>query len=150
MGQRRAITGLVASVVTLLAIGVVVSQDATTAQETPLPNAQAYFDRGVASRNKVDFDSAIAEFTKAIQLDPKFARAYFARGLVYQDKGDTDRAIADFTRVIELDPLPLKIRKAGLVQLLRKPSSGIALNEHFVGHEWRRRLAVDGCREITR
>jgi bifunctional non-homologous end joining protein LigD len=25
------------------------------------------------------------------------------------------------------------MRKAGLIQLLRKPSSGIAINEHFVG-----------------
>jgi bifunctional non-homologous end joining protein LigD len=29
--------------------------------------------------------------------------------------------------------LPIEIRKAGLVQLLHKPSSGIALNEHYVG-----------------
>jgi ATP-dependent DNA ligase len=28
---------------------------------------------------------------------------------------------------------PIEMRKAGLVQLLRKPSSSIALNEHFVG-----------------
>jgi bifunctional non-homologous end joining protein LigD len=29
--------------------------------------------------------------------------------------------------------LPIEVRKAGLTQLLRKPPSGIALNEHFVG-----------------
>jgi hypothetical protein len=33
----------------------------------------------------------------------------------------------------DLRRLPIEARKAGLVQLLRKPSSGIALNEHFVG-----------------
>jgi ATP-dependent DNA ligase len=34
----------------------------------------------------------------------------------------------------DLRRLPIEVRKAGLAQLLlRKPSSGIAFNEHFVG-----------------
>ena len=33
----------------------------------------------------------------------------------------------------DLRRMPIEIRKAGLVQLLRTPSPGIALNEHFVG-----------------
>jgi bifunctional non-homologous end joining protein LigD len=34
---------------------------------------------------------------------------------------------------IDLRRLPIEIRKAGLIQLLHKPSPGIALNEHYVG-----------------
>jgi bifunctional non-homologous end joining protein LigD len=34
----------------------------------------------------------------------------------------------------DLRRLPIEVRKAGLAQLLRKPSPGIALNEHFVGN----------------
>jgi len=33
----------------------------------------------------------------------------------------------------DLRRLPIEIRKAGLVQLLRTPSPGIALNQHYVG-----------------
>jgi hypothetical protein len=60
MGQRRAITGLVAWVVALLTIGVVVVQDAT-AQETPPKDAQGYINRGIAYFNKGDSDRAIAD-----------------------------------------------------------------------------------------
>jgi bifunctional non-homologous end joining protein LigD len=34
----------------------------------------------------------------------------------------------------DLRRLPIEIRKAGLVQLLRSPHPGVALNEHHVGH----------------
>jgi len=91
-------------IVTLLAVAaVVVAQDAT-AQETPPPNAQFYFNRGVANLNKGDHDQAIANFTQAIQLNPKFAQAYYDRGRTYMKKGDSDRAIADYTKAIQLNP----------------------------------------------
>jgi hypothetical protein len=36
--------------------------------------------------------------------------------------------------VEDLRRLPVEARKAGLAELLRKPSQGIALNTHYVGH----------------
>lgn len=52
------------------------------------------------------FDQAIAECTKAIELDPKFARAYCDRGFAYLSKGEYDKAISDSTEAIELRPSP--------------------------------------------
>jgi tetratricopeptide (TPR) repeat protein len=57
----------------------------------------AWFDKG-------DYDRAIAEYTKAIEIDPRFAVAYYNRGLAWGKKGDYDRAIAEYTKAIELDP----------------------------------------------
>jgi len=68
------------------------------AQETPLPNAQAYVNRGLDSKG--DFDRAIADFTQAIRLDPKYLEAYLYRAVAYQNKGDNDRAIADYSQLI--------------------------------------------------
>jgi Flp pilus assembly protein TadD len=53
-----------------------------TAQVTPLPNAAAYNNRGFAYLKKGDNDRAIADFTQAIQLDPKDALAYGAAGFL--------------------------------------------------------------------
>ena len=64
----------------------------------------AYLNRGVPTRTKGDYDKAIADFTEAIRLDPKYAQAYYHRGVVYGKKGDYDKAIADFTEAIRLDP----------------------------------------------
>jgi tetratricopeptide (TPR) repeat protein len=84
-------------------MGVVVAQDAT-GQESPLRNAQAYIDRGNAFYNKRDYDRAIADYTQAIQLDPKLVKGYINRGLVFANKGDNDRAIADLNQATQLDP----------------------------------------------
>ena len=55
-----------------------------------------------AFENK-DFDSAIINFTKAIELDPKNAFAYFNRGVVFKALGKTKEANADFAKVKELE-----------------------------------------------
>jgi tetratricopeptide (TPR) repeat protein len=51
-----------------------------------------------------DYDSAAADFNRAIELDPRNALAYISRGKVEEGKEDYDAAIADCTRAIGLDP----------------------------------------------
>lgn len=51
-----------------------------------------------------ELDGAIATFTKAIELDPKFVPAWYLRGLAKSRKGEGEGAIADFTKTLELDP----------------------------------------------
>jgi tetratricopeptide (TPR) repeat protein len=69
------------------------------------PNdATAYYRRGMAYKEKGDYDRAIADFTEAIRLNPNGYRAYVDRGMAYGGKGDYDRAIADFTEAIRINP----------------------------------------------
>jgi len=63
----------------------------------PFKSGNAYYDKG-------DYDHAIQDYAKAIELKPDFAEAYFNRGLAYNNKGDYDRAIPDFTKTIKLEP----------------------------------------------
>jgi tetratricopeptide (TPR) repeat protein len=47
------------------------------------------------------YDAAIADFNKAMHLEPGEAPSYLAdRGDAYLQKGDLDRAITDFSRAI--------------------------------------------------
>ena len=46
----------------------------------------------------------MADYDKAIELDPKYAAAYNNRGWVYYLKKDYARAIADYDRALQLDP----------------------------------------------
>jgi tetratricopeptide (TPR) repeat protein len=69
-----------------------------------LNRASAYNTRGHAFEAKGDMDDAIADYGRAIGVDPKNAAAYRYRGHAYKDKGDLDRAMADYNRAIELDP----------------------------------------------
>src|SRR5271154_2819313 len=66
--------------------------------------AEDYVNQGNAERNKREWDAAIDDFTKAIQLNPNYAEAYYNRGVLRHARSDLDGAIADFTKAIELDP----------------------------------------------
>ncbi|GHV59280.1 hypothetical protein FACS1894103_2360 [Campylobacterota bacterium] len=60
--------------------------------------------RGLSRVTAGDNSKAIEHFTRAIELDPKYAEAYYRRGWSYEMLGDHETAIADHTRAIELDP----------------------------------------------
>jgi tetratricopeptide (TPR) repeat protein len=55
-------------------------------------------------RKQGKYDKAIADYTKAISLNPKYAHYYGSRASVWNDKGDHDKAIADYTMAIQLEP----------------------------------------------
>ena len=72
---------------------------------THKPNfAKSYYNRGNAYRDRVDFDKAVADYTKAVELNAGYAEAYYNRGKLYDEAGEYDKAIADFSAVIELEP----------------------------------------------
>jgi tetratricopeptide (TPR) repeat protein/CHAT domain-containing protein len=51
-----------------------------------------------------ELNRSIADYTKAIEIDPANAVTYGSRGYVYYVKQDFDLAIADYTKAIEIDP----------------------------------------------
>ena len=53
---------------------------------------------------KGEYDSAIVDYTKAIELNPDYAEAYNNRGVAYHLKKEYDSAIIDFSKAIELNP----------------------------------------------
>jgi tetratricopeptide (TPR) repeat protein len=67
-------------------------------------NAASCCKRGLARQAKGDLDGAIADYNRAIELDPKVPYVYDYRGFARRDKGDLDGAIADYNTAIELDP----------------------------------------------
>ncbi len=59
---------------------------------------------GIANCSSRNFDAAIADYTKALEINPKNAAAYANRALARLEKGDTVGALADDTRALELNP----------------------------------------------
>ena len=62
------------------------------------------YNRGVDHDEVIQRDDAIADYTEAIRLNPKYTEAYCKRGGVYSMKGQRDDAIADYTEAIRLNP----------------------------------------------
>jgi tetratricopeptide (TPR) repeat protein len=89
--------------------------------DTPHNRAVAYYDRGNAYKNLKDYDRALADYSDALKLDPRYAHAYLNRGFVYAAKNDADHAIADLSRSIQLDPAePMAYFNRGLVYRVGK------------------------------
>lgn len=61
-------------------------------------------ERGTVYKEHGFYDKAIADYTRAIEINPGDADAYFGRGQVYYEQGHYDRAVVDYTKSIELNP----------------------------------------------
>jgi tetratricopeptide (TPR) repeat protein len=66
--------------------------------------ADIYNDRGLAQLELQNFETAMADFSMAINLDVNDYRAYFNRGCACGRKGDNFGALRDFSKVIRLNP----------------------------------------------
>lgn len=69
-----------------------------------LNEAKKCVNRGVAFVQKKQFDEAVREFTKAINLEPNYRLAYYNRGWVFYTKSEYERAIKDFNAALTLNP----------------------------------------------
>lgn len=66
--------------------------------------ALVYSVRGLHFEQRKEFGKALADFDRAIQLDPNNAAPYGGRGAVYLEQGEYDRAISAFGEAIRRQP----------------------------------------------
>jgi tetratricopeptide (TPR) repeat protein len=82
-----------------------------------------YFHRGVAWSNSYynrgrkpgDFQKAIDDYTRSIEIEPEFAEGYFQRAGLLSEQGQVEEAIADYSKAIE------KNHKASSAYFCRAP-----------------------------
>jgi Flp pilus assembly protein TadD len=67
-------------------------------------NLEAVKERAEAYRRAGEFDKAIADYTQALQLQPKDPALYAGRGFAELKKNDKANALNDFNKAIELAP----------------------------------------------
>ncbi|MGK4199346.1 tetratricopeptide repeat protein [Fusobacterium sp. HC1336] len=63
-----------------------------------------YFKKGINFEIKKDYNKAIGNYSKAIELDPNNVNAYLNRGLIYEKLKKYDKSLEDLNKAIELDP----------------------------------------------
>lgn len=72
--------------------------------ERDYAKADLYIWRGNAWYNKKEYDKAIVDYTKVIDVNPNSELAYYNRGIAWIAKKEYDNAITDYDKVIELNP----------------------------------------------
>lgn len=74
------------------------------AAENP-ENASAVYYQGLIDYTQRDLDSAIANYSKAIEVNPNFSLAYFSRGLANYRLGNKQEALADYNKALQINPV---------------------------------------------
>ncbi len=68
------------------------------------PRAAWYGNRGNIYINQQKYELALADYNKAILLNPNLAGAYYNRGVLYRLQEKYDLALADWNKAIEINP----------------------------------------------
>ena len=72
-------------------------------REEPV-DANGFHDRGNVYSRHGNYERAVQDYNRAIEMDGDFAEAYYDRGCSYHEVGLNEQAITDLTRAIELNP----------------------------------------------
>ncbi|CAK62880.1 unnamed protein product (macronuclear) [Paramecium tetraurelia] len=74
-----------------------------------------------AYKNQGNYEEAIVDYSKALELNSKHAAAYYNRGLIFSDQQIYEKAIMDYSKAIELLPAnPLYCFSLGFLYLSLK------------------------------
>ncbi len=97
------------------------------AQEEHL-DAAGYARRGSAFASRRDYPHALADLSRAIELDPTQADYFYERGLAYRSQERPDKALEDFSQAIKLRPgdVPALVARAELRSDRHDPADSIS------------------------
>lgn len=90
----------------------------------PPPDATFYRIRANSFIVKAEYELAVADFDKAIELNPKESMVYFNRGDSYEKMGNFQKAIDDYRKASELD-LNNEPAKSNLQRLLAEQAKNL-------------------------
>ncbi len=68
------------------------------------PLADISYDNGLKKYEQGDYQGAIADYTKAIEVNPQNADAYIRRGYTKYNLKDYHGAIIDYDKALEINP----------------------------------------------
>lgn len=64
----------------------------------------AFNSRGIAKYEMQDLAGSIADYSKAIEINPAYHAAYFNRAISFYETSQIDLALSDYNKAIELNP----------------------------------------------
>jgi tetratricopeptide (TPR) repeat protein len=91
--------------------------------------AAAYYERGNQQFELGDYAAAIADYSRAVELDPTHARAFNNRGLAHSMQENSTAALDDFTTAIRLDPAYARAHKNRLRLLEQQGTTATAAEQ---------------------
>jgi tetratricopeptide (TPR) repeat protein len=91
-------------VILIIACSALFSCASTGQKQLKSRDAEVYNNRGFAYCEIGQYDQAISDFSKAIEINPRLAPAYNNRGAAYLYTAQYDQAVSDLSKALEIDP----------------------------------------------
>jgi len=85
-------------------LAVEITKNGKTSPDKRLEKIYQLMHKGHQNSKEEDFNGAIKNYSKAIELDSTYAEAYFSRGTVKLNDFKFDEAIADFDKALQFEP----------------------------------------------
>ena len=106
-------------------------------------DAIGHFNRGIDYIQQEKYDLALAEFTKAININPRYADAYNNRGNLYQQQGKPDLALSDYNKAININPRDaMAYLNRGILYYHQQQEPDLALSDYNKAIEINPQLAL--------
>jgi tetratricopeptide (TPR) repeat protein len=80
---------------------------------------RSYRNRGVALYTLEKYEAALADFDRALGLDPRSVQAWMTRGTLFMRTAQAEKALADFDRALQLDARDAETLGRRCIVLLR-------------------------------
>jgi len=87
---------------TIIIVSLLCSCASTQRKQGESRDADFYLSRGLAYAEKGQYDQAISDFTKALEINPGYAGAYYSRGASYYFKKEYDKSWDDIKKAQDL------------------------------------------------
>src|SRR5450755_1315908 len=102
--RNRYVISIATALLAVLLVG------ATGCKSNPEKAKKKYLESGLSYVDKKQYDAAVIQFKKALQVDPKYAEAHYQLGLVYLRQQRGKEAYQEFGMAASLDPKNVKAR----------------------------------------
>ena len=103
--------------------GSIAGPDARPPLDLTASDAKSLREHGIFAYRSGDLSGAVADFDRAIQLDPKFAPAYIDRGIVFYRLRRFDRAFADVAHAKRIEKSTHAAKPAAAADKPRPPEA---------------------------
>lgn len=122
--------------------------DAAQADEI---RAEAMLNRGQIRETQGKRAEAIADFARAIELNPAYPAPYLNRGMANEEAGNIDAALADFSEVLKLEPADVAtlFLRAELLFHAGRLDASLADYKHILEIDPEDADAYVGCGEVA-
>ena len=91
------------TVISIIFIPILFCCASTQQKQSEPKDAKGYYNRGCAYGEKGQYDQAISDYNKALEINPRYAKAYNNRGYAYGKKRQYDQAISDYNKALEIN-----------------------------------------------